>query len=224
MTGSNGQAAVEPRALGGDISNAAAATIATEEPYTATVTIRGTKAILFHRWQCDAVEAKAAAAKGSKAKKSDDVESYVWRCPDGTLGLPGMYLLGSMTDPRNGAAKYRQDPRSSRKSALDLVRASVSSLTDLAPLTRSDGSSATSWDYLDRRRVTVQRQGVTRERPALAEGWQAEFQLLVTSPEYVAPVFLHDLLSLGGRTVGVGDFRPTYGRFQVVRFDVGFAA
>lgn len=44
-------------------------------PYTAVVRLRGTADMLFHRWNCEAVAEKAAAAKGSKAKKSDDVES-----------------------------------------------------------------------------------------------------------------------------------------------------
>lgn len=197
-------------------------TIALTAPYVAAVTIEGASTLLFHRWSNEAVAEKAAAAKGSAAKKSDDVESYVWRDQDGVICLPGRYLVGSLTDPRNGAAKYRQDPRSPRKSALDLYRAGVLPLTELAPIT-SAGRSAPSaeWDYLDAQRVTVQRAGVTRVRPAFLAGWRAEVQLLVTTPEYVPPNALHDVLAMAGRLVGVGDFRPTYGRFSVVRFDVG---
>lgn len=44
-------------------------------PYVAEITIEGASPILFHRWSCDGVEAKAAAPKGSKAKKEDDWES-----------------------------------------------------------------------------------------------------------------------------------------------------
>ena len=44
-------------------------------PYRVEVTIEGVAAILFHRWSVESVEAKSAAAKGSKAKKTDDVES-----------------------------------------------------------------------------------------------------------------------------------------------------
>jgi hypothetical protein len=76
------------------------------------------------------------------------------------------------------------------------------------------------WDYLDRRRVTVQRNGVTRERPALNPGWSAELVLMVTTPQYIDPRLLNQTLSDAGRLVGVGDFRPTFGRFSVTGFEV----
>lgn len=195
------------------VSNSAEFTVAMHEPYVVTVGIEGTASILFHRWQCEAVEAKAKAAKGSAAKKTDDVESYVWRCHDGTIGLPGEYLRGAIAGPQ-GAAKYRQDPRSPRKSALDLYKASVVSLTEVASLGKAN------WDYLDQRRVTVQRAGVTRMRPAFLPGWRAEFDLQVLLPEYVPPMDLLDVITKAGQLVGVADFRPTYGRFAVTSFKV----
>lgn len=210
----------ERLALGGDVSNAGEETIQQDIPYSVEVSITGDAAILFHRWQSDSVEAKSKAAKGSAAKKTDDVESYVWRNDDGVISLPGEYLRGSMIDPRNGAAKYQQDPRSSRKSALDLFRAGVVSLTDLAPIIRADGSPATEWDYTDRRRVTVQRAGVTRERPALNAGWSATCSFMVLLPSYISPSLLRRTLTDGGRLVGVGDFRPTFGRFGITRFEI----
>jgi hypothetical protein len=44
---------------------------------------------------------------------------------------------------------------------------------------------------------------------------------MVNLPEYVSPAALLDTISQAGRLVGVGDFRPTYGRFAVTRFAVG---
>lgn len=211
---------VEPVALSGDVSNSGEQAIVADAPYMVSVTITGSCPILFHRWQSDSVDAKAAAAKGSKAKKTDDVESYVWRNADGVICLPGEYLRGSLIDPRNGAAKYRQDPRSPRKSALDLYRASIISLTELAPITRANGLIANEWDSLDRRRVTVQRAGVTRERPAFAEGWSATVIFMCQSPNYIPPIALHQALNDAGRLVGVGDFRPSFGRFTVTAFEV----
>lgn len=205
-----------------NVSNDAEAVIEISRPYVVEVTIEGTAALLFHRWSCDAVEAKSKAAKGSVAKKTDDVETFVWRDAFNRICMPGEYLRMSVCDPRNGAAKYRQDPRSPRKSALDLYKAGLVSLTDLTPVLTSEGER-TTWDYLDRRRVMVQRNGITRERPAFRAGWKASVQLQVLTPEYIDPLQLHSVLNDAGRLVGVGDFRPTFGRFQVTRFDVGLA-
>lgn len=207
-------------ALGGDISDAGNDTIAENEPYMVEVEITGDSALLFHRWQSDAVETKRVAAKGSRAKRTDDLESYVWRNDDNLICLPGEYLRGSMVDPRNGAAKYQQDPRSSRKSALDLFRAGVVALTDLAVITKANGEVAEEWDYVDRRRVTVQRAGVTRERPAFNAGWRATVELMVLLPQYIDPRLLNRTLTDAGRLVGVADFRPTFGRFSVTNFQI----
>lgn len=200
-------------AVGGEVpTNGALETIAMSEPYLATVKIQGTADILFHRWNCEAVAEKAAAAKGSKAKKSDNIESYVYRNDAGFLCLPGEYLRMAIVM----ASKFKQDPRSPRKSAFDLMKAAVVSLTPLASL------GVKQWDYEHACRVTIQRNSITRIRPALKAGWSTEIQLMVNLPEYVSPTLLNELISSAGRLIGVGDFRPTYGRFQVVSFDIGF--
>ena len=192
------------------VSNDALPVIEGLIPYVVTFSLEGTSALLFHRWSVEAVAEKAAAAKGSAAKKVDNHESYVWRLDNGELGLPGEYVRQSMIH----AAKFRQDPRSPRKSAMDLYKAALVTRTELASL----GSE--KWDYMDQRRVMVQRNGVTRERPAFNPGWTAEFDFQVQLPEYVKPPDFLDVLVNAGRLVGVGDFRPTYGRFQVTKFDV----
>lgn len=213
----------EPAPAVAPVSNSAADDIVAQAPYQVTVSIEGTAAILFHAWSNEAVAQKAAAKKGSAEKKSDNVESYVYRDLDGFICIPGRYLIGSLVDPRNGAAKYRQDPRSPRKSALDLYKAGVVAVTELAAIRSvTDLEQPTKiWDYLDRQRVMVQRQGVTRERPAFLAGWKAEFQLLILTPEYISQRDLYDTLSMAGRLVGIGDYRPSYGRFQINQYEVG---
>jgi hypothetical protein len=188
-------------------------------PYQVTVEVTGVASLLCHRWSDESVEAKARAAKGSTAKKTDDVMSYVYRTPDGFVGLSGTQLFGSIAGPQ-GAAKYRQDPRSPRKSALDLFRAAVVVLDDVTPLYR-DGEACATWEYLDRRRVMVQRQGITRVRPAFMPGWVAEFNIMCNLPQYVPAALLLEVLVDAGRLCGVGDFRPSFGRFQVTSFKTG---
>lgn len=198
--------------LGGETpSNGAQETISFSEPFVASVKIEGVADILFHRWNCEGVAEKAKAAKGSKAKKSDDVQTYVYRNDEGFLCLPGEYVRMSAIM----ASKFRQDPRSPRKSLFDLAKAAIISTTPLASLGVKD------WDYLHQCRVCVQRNGITRSRPALKAGWKAEVQLMVNLPEYISPHVLHELLSSAGKLIGVGDFRPTYGRFLIQSFDVG---
>ena len=191
-----------------DVTNGGKSAIEQGLPYAVHVTVQGASDLLFHRWNCEAVESKAKAAKNSAAKKTDDVESYVWRNEKNEICLPGEYFRQSIIH----AAKFKQDPRSPRKSAMDLFKAGIVCLTPLASL----GSD--KWDYLDTRRVTVQRAGVNRTRPAMKEGWSAEVTFQVLTPEYIDPTLFQDVLNTAGRLVGVGDFRPTYGRFFITNF------
>lgn len=191
-------------------TNGGAIDIAYTEPYRVSVAIEGHADFLFHRWNAEAVDEKAAANKGSKAKKSDNIDSYVWRDDAGGLCIPGEYLRGAIIM----AAKFHQDPRSPRKSAMDLFKAGVVALTPLAPLGKD------TWDYLDKRRAVVQRNGINRVRPAMRAGWKAEFVFLISTPEYVPPQLLQQVITKAGLLVGIGDFRPTFGRFGLVGFEV----
>jgi hypothetical protein len=190
-------------------TNGGKAAIDHSQPYAVMVTLEGSSDFLFHRWNAEAVDEKAAAAKNSKAKKTDDIESYVYRTENGELAIPGEYLRGSIIN----AAKFRQDPRSPRKSAMDLFKAAIVVTTPLASL------GVTTWDFLDKRRVMIQRNGINRIRPAMRAGWQAEFHLTVLLPEYVDRNTLRETIESAGRLIGIGDFRPTFGRYGIVKFD-----
>lgn len=198
-------------AIGGESpTNGAENGIEMQKPYRVQVSVEGVAPFLFHAWNVESVESKASAKKGSKEKKSDDVESYVYRNDKKELCVPGEYLRGAIIN----AAKFQQDPRSPRKSAADMFRAAVVSLTQLASLGVKD------WDYMDKRRAVVQRNGITRSRPAMKEGWKVTFIIMVNLPEYISPQFLNSTIQQAGKLIGLGDFRPSFGRFNVTEFEV----
>lgn len=185
-------------------------------PFTVKFTLEGVSDMLFHRWNNEEVEAKATAKKGSKKKKTDNVESYVYRNDKGVICLPANYVRMSMVE----AGRYFQDPRSPRKMAKDLFKASIVPIELLAPITTVTDNVADTWDYLDKQRVTIQRAGITRVRPAFLKGWRATFVFQSLQPEYLDEQMFHQALALAGRTVGLADYRPTYGRFLVQHFEV----
>lgn len=198
-------------AIGGESpTNGAESGIEMKMPYRAEITIQGVAPILFHAWNVESVESKSKAAKGSKEKKTDDVESFIYRNENGEVSIPGEYLRGAIV----GAARYQQDPRSPRKSAMDLFKAAIVSLTPLASLGAKD------WDYLDKRRVVIQRNAVTRSRPAMHAGWKATFILMCNLPEYVSPELLNGTIQTAGKLIGLADFRPSFGRFVVTKFEL----
>ncbi len=197
--------------IGGESpTNGGAEFIAMQKPYRVQVELEGVCPMLFHRWNNESVKAKSEAKKGSAEKKTDDIESFMWKNDDGEICLPGEYLRQSVIH----ASKYEQDPRSPRKSLMDLMKAALVSLTELAPL------GVKVPDKIDMRRVVIQRNGVTRSRPCMETGWRAVVMLMINLPEYVPPQRLNQLLQQAGRIIGLADFRPSFGRFNVTKFEV----
>jgi len=97
---------------------------------------------------------------------------------------------------------------------MDLYKAGIVPLTNLCSLGVKEP------DYFDRRRVMIQRNGVNRTRPALKAGWQFTCQLLVNLPEYINPNDLRETIESAGRLIGIADFRPTFGRYGVINFEI----
>src|SRR6476659_6424764 len=110
---------------GKQTSNGARDIIDETAPYIARVMVQGTAPLLFHGWNNESIAEKGKSAKGSKAKKTDYIESYVYRNDAGLLGIPGKNFYASVVE----AGRYVQDPRSPRKSARDLCRAGIVPLT-----------------------------------------------------------------------------------------------
>lgn len=80
----------------------------------------------------------------------------------------------------------------------------------------TDGDKAL---YLDLRPVVIQRARVPKVRPAFKPGWELEFVIDVIDDQ-MPQEMLKDILDYAGRAIGIGDYRPRFGRFQVVQFEV----
>lgn len=177
-------------------------------PYIVNVKITGSADYLYHRWNCESVDEKNASRKGSKIRKTDNLENFVYRNEEGFLCIPSEQFRMSIIS----AAKFKQDPRSPRKSASDLYKAGILVLNDASV-------GLKEWDYEDKRRAVIQRNAINRVRPALKIGWSCEFMVQVNLAEYINPIDLNETIQAAGRFNGVGDFRPTFGRFIVTGFE-----
>ena len=142
------------------------------------------------------------------------------------------------------AGKRFTDPSSTggRKSAKELVEAGVEVLGEtgdmevtpfhVAPKVGSAAakrkySTTKMWDYLDKRRVTVGTAAVPRVRPALAPGWRLKYVVTVTEPSLIPPTggtnkhpSLRALIDAAGSRQGLADYRPKFGKFEIVEWDV----
>lgn len=195
-----------------NVSNGAQDAILSGQPYRATVQIVGTMPLLMHCWNIEAISGKANAQKGSAEKKTDNLESYVLRDDDGFIVMPTINFCASIRE----AGRKFPDPTSPRKSMRDLLKAIVVPETENALI--NDGVKV--WDAVDQRRVVIQRAGITRSRPMFNTGWTMTFDVMVLEPAYLDRELLFKLIESAGKFQAIGDFRPTYGRFRVGKFDI----
>lgn len=195
-----------------NVSNGAKELIDMGVPYTIDVTVEGTTKMLMHTWNIEAIDEKAAAKKNSAQKKTDNIESYILRDEKGFIVMPGLNFCASI---RN-AGKSFADPTSPRKSMFDRLKAIIIPENEFS---RINGGVKT-WDFIDRRRVVVQRAGITRSRPGFYEGWKITFRITVLEPEFLPLAKLKEIMDSAGKFQGLGDFRPTFGRYRIANIEL----
>jgi hypothetical protein len=71
-------------------------------------------------------------------------------------------------------------------------------------------------NFVDTRGVVIQRARIMRTRPKF-ENWECEFVLNITET-VISPGDVQKALEISGMLKGLGDYRPKFGRFEVVSF------
>lgn len=138
-----------------------------------------------------------------------EAEAAVYRNAVGHLYLPSEAFRSCLV----GAAKGR---RLGKTAATTIVKGSVFAADEQTVLMWDDEPVK---DYeIDTRRAVVQRNGVTRSRAKVPQ-WRATVRFEVDT-DFISDKQVRELLEIGGRTVGVGDYRPErsgpFGRFTVL--------
>jgi hypothetical protein len=190
--------------------------------YTIDVKIKGTAPLLQHRFPMPSL---AAMSKGGikhtgAIDYTKEWKQYFYANSAGEIYQPASHIEGAMI---RAAVNFKIQGKRG-KTYKDLFRATVFVTPDEIPhngFTVPDelDTDADKPLYLDMRPVVVQRSRVVRIRPAFKTGWKLEFTIEILDDQ-VAPELVQDVLALAGKTVGIGDHRPRFGRFTVTRFEV----
>ncbi len=195
--------------------------------YHVSVTIEGTAPLLQHAFPATTL---AGLMEGSKRKTGASDYSMEWldtmyATRDGVLYQPATHIEGAMVK----AATSFKVKGGKGKTYKDAMRAyclvtpqEVLHIRNGAYVEAPDETlllSPTDTLSVNVMRVVVQRAAVARARLQIAAGWQLQFCIEVTD-EQMRPDVVQEILTEAGRAVGIGDFRPKYGRFTVQSFQV----
>ena len=150
----------------------------------------------------------------SKRKKTDEDheaimkiewEASIYMDDDAGPYIPGVMLEAAIRD----AGKLQRLGTVIKRAMM--VQEDIVPLVYTGPRTLEkmwrDGS------YADVRSVKVQQARVQRCRGTFKH-WQAEFTV-VFNPEMLDPKTVADLVATAGQLIGIGDYRPRFGRFDV---------
>lgn len=183
---------------------------------TITAQIKGITALLQHRFT-ETAESESATRKANivRGTPREEAEKVTYRAPDGTLYLPGAAIARLL---REAGSQHKQ--RGTRRSLKWVVPSAV--LVPQETITLHNGAPITDFE-VDSRPVTIPstKGRIMRHRPRLDE-WEATFNLEID--DTILPVeVVHQLLTEGGTSLGLGDFRPEkggpFGRFRVIEWD-----
>jgi hypothetical protein len=191
--------------------------------YKVQCSIQGTAGILQHAFGATQLRSLQAMTK-----KGRDDYTYEWMDTmyidsTGYLVQPATHIEGALI---KAAVQFKWQGRKTYK---DLMRAYVFCQPDeIRHIHNGEHVIGPDESLLEEptenlsvsiMRVVVQRSAVARSRLLIAPGWQLDFTLDVIDNR-IQPSKLQDILEEAGRAVGIGDFRPRYGRFVIRSFEV----
>lgn len=195
------------------------------------VKIQGISDLLQHRFPGEEPQPSekggiSATIGSASSKHETDWIQSLYLLEDGRLYQPEQHLHGAMIK----AATLIKMPGRRGKTYKDFVIANIFIVPAFIPhrVTFSDFQKARKESgpvpdgypdrvYIDRRPVRIQKARIMRLRGALVKGWELEFQIECTDDNIRGDI-LKLILDEAGK-IGIGDFRPRFGRFMVTKFE-----
>ena len=174
------------------------------------VELKGVCPLLHHRFATEDFGANVSKQKKKVYIPEEEAEKYTYRGKDGKLYQPSEHILGVLI---KAGVKFKYE---GKKTFKDALKAGIIVEPENIPLLNDKEEQFDKWDEIDTRNVVVQRARIIRWRPKFNE-WKLKFSLTILNDDEVAPNDLKYILEYSGR-LGIGVYRPRFGRFQVVSF------
>jgi hypothetical protein len=168
------------------------------------VKIRGIAPMLQNRYPMEGESEEKARRRDEKFDPKEDAEKALYRNKDGCF-VPSSWIEAALRDT---AKEFKGKGRSSLKGA---ILSSVFVEPEEIPLGKQ------TYDEIDRRPAVIQRQRIVKSRPRF-NSWEIEFTINFDE-ERVKKEILKEILIEAGKSKGIGDYRPKFGRFEVVKYE-----
>lgn len=188
--------------------------------YQVECSVKGVAPLMQHRFPMPDF---GSLSNGGKKSTGAQDYSQEWRdylyVKDGMIVQPSCHFEGSMIKAASG---FKVSGKRG-KTYKDLFQANVVvdpiDIPHNIPVPEELDCDADKVLYLDMRPVIIQRSRVVRLRPTFKPGWELSFAINVLDDE-IPFQMANDILVQAGKAVGIGDYRPRFGRFMVTKFEL----
>jgi hypothetical protein len=155
-----------------------------------------------------------SGATSSKHKKKydpkEECEKKLYRNKDGKIFQPAIHIEGALI---NAATNFQMKGRKSYK---DFFKSSVIIMPQEIFFKIPEDPE----NYeIDERPVVIQRSRVLTWRPKWND-WEFDFSIKVLQDAMIDDSTVKEILEHAGAYVGIGSFRPKFGRFEVIKFQL----
>jgi len=169
------------------------------------VEIKGVKPLLMHAPAGIGKEPKLR--RGEHLTPKEEAEMYLYKDPEGRIVIPALNIKAML---RDAGRNYKISGRKSTYGAM--IKAGIDVEPFYVPLKHN------GW-AVDVRPVVVQRSRILRARPRF-DKWKLEFIIVNKDPTILLRDTMKRIVEDAGKWYGLGDFRPEFGLFEVVKFEV----
>jgi len=173
------------------------------------VRIRGIRPLLMNNPEAIELESKR---KGKKLDPKEEAEHRLYKDPNGIICVPARNIKACIRD----AAKEYKVPGKGKKTFKDYIKAGIIIEPEFVPIITNGVDPEKAWK-IDKSFVVVQGSRILRARPRF-DNWELEFTVKIIDP-IIRPENLKEFLETAGKYVGLCDYRPEYGLFEVIKFE-----
>lgn len=198
--------------------------------YSINASVKGIAPVIHHKFGTDILQSLMKSEKklSSQEKYAKEWLTTMYVTADGYLFQPATHLEASMIKASTDF-KVPGKGGSIRKSFKDYFKSWVRVEPDEIlhywngePVPAPDESlilNPTDHLRVNLSRMTIERKSIARTRLEIGEGWELHFVIRVID-DLIEPDLLRAVLNEAGRSKGISDSRPRYGRFAITRFEI----
>jgi hypothetical protein len=167
-------------------------------------TIKGVAPLLQHRFAEEEHGANNSKKKSKVYVPEDEAKKCLYENKEIGIYEPSEHIYAAVV---RAGTKFKFDKRATFK---EVLKAGVIVEPECIKLETPNGYT------IDARPVVVQRSRIMRWRPRFEE-WKLSFTISIIDDDNISPSTLKEILEVAGCS-GIGDYRPRFGRFQVIEW------